>query len=240
MRALAAEIERLGGTIFERTPTLSATLTAQKQISTLTGSVTAKRVIFATGGYTTALIPRLQRAILPIATYMMLTEPAPTRLAQTTKTTAAILADRRASDYYRHVDNGQRLLWGGRIINRAGSPDAVAKELRAAMLDVYPQFAPLKTDIAWSGQIAYARHRMPQVGKLQPNVWHITAFGGHGLTTTAIAGKVLAEAILGETDRIQLFAPWGLANAFGRAGLLAAQLTRWTLQAQDKWRERRS
>ncbi len=77
------------------------------------------------------------------------------------------------------------------------------------MLDVYPQLAPLKTELAWSGQMAYARHLMPQVGQLQPDVWHITAFGGHGLNTTAIAGKVLAEAMLGQSDRIQMFAPFG-------------------------------
>ena len=239
LRALAVEIERLGGKIFERTPALSATLTAQKLIRTPTGSVTARRVIFATGGYTTNLVPRLKRAILPIATYMMLTEPAPALLAATIRTKAAILDDRRASDYYRLVDNGSRLLWGGRITTREASPDAVAKNLRAAMLDVYPQLAPLKTDLAWSGQMAYARHLMPQVGQLAPDAWHITAFGGHGLNTTAIAGKVLAEAILHQSDRLNLFAPWGLTNAFGRAGLLAAQLTYWALQAQDKRRERR-
>ena len=78
------------------------------------------------------------------------------------------------------------------------------------MLDVYPQLAALKTDLAWSGQMAYARHLMPQLGQLQPGVWHITAFGGHGLNTTAICGKILAEAILNQSDRIHLFAPFQL------------------------------
>jgi gamma-glutamylputrescine oxidase len=116
----------------------------------------------------------------------------------------------------------------------------VARELRRAMLDVYPQLAPLKTELAWSGQMAYARHLMPQLGQLQPGVWHITAFGGHGLNTTAIAGKVLAEAMLGETDRIALFAPFALNWAGGPIGLAVAQLTYWGLQAQDWWRERRA
>ena len=177
--------------------------------------------------------------MLPIATYMMVSSPAPDLLAQVIKTKAAILDDRRASDYYRLVDGGQRLLWGGRITTRAANPQGVAAELRRAMLDVYPQLAPLQTDLAWSGLMAYARHLMPQVGQLQPDVWHITAFGGHGLNTTAIAGKVLAEAILHQSDRIELFKPWGLDYAGGPIGLAVAQLTYWYLQAQDHWRERR-
>lgn len=238
LRALAREIESLGGHIYENTPATAADLGAQKRIRTPHAQVTAQRAIFATGGYTGPLIPRLKRAVLPIATYMMLTEAAPDLLAATIKTRAAILDDRRASDYYRLVDNGQRLLWGGRITTRAASPEGVARELRAAMLDVYPQLAPLKTELAWSGLMGYARHLMPQIGRLQPDVWHITAFGGHGLNTTAIAGKVLAEAILHQSDRIQLFAPYGLTYAGGPLGLAAAQLTYWLLQAQDKWRER--
>ncbi len=240
LRGLAREVERLGGTIFEHTQATGADLGPQKRIRTPEGHVTAQRAIFATGGYTGPLIPRLKRAILPIATYMMLTEEAPDLLAQTIETREAVLDDRRASDYYRLVDGGKRLLWGGRITTRAASPEGVARELRKAMLDVYPQLAPLKTEIAWSGLMAYATHRMPQIGLLQPDVWHVTAFGGHGLNTTAIAGKVLAESILNQSDRIQLFAPWGLTHAGGPLGLTAAQLTYWYLQAQDIWRERRA
>ena len=238
LRALAAELERLGGRIFEASPALGCDLAATKTIRTEHGHVTARRAVFATGGYTGPLIPRLQRGVLPIATYMMLTEAAPDLLAATIRTRAAVLDDRRASDYYRLVDGGARLLWGGRITTRAASADAVARELRAAMLQVYPQLAPLKTDLAWSGQMAYARHLMPQLGLLQPDVWHITAFGGHGLNTTAIAGKVLAEAILNQSDRIAQFAPFGLDWAGGPIGLAVAQLTYWGLQVQDLWRER--
>jgi gamma-glutamylputrescine oxidase len=240
LRALAREVERLGGTIFEETAATAATFGPQKRIQTHQGQITARRAVFATGGYTGPLIARLKRAVLPIATYMMLTEPAPDLLAATIKTREAILDDRRASDYYRLVDGGQRLLWGGRITTRAADAAGVARELRAAMLDVYPQLAPLKTALAWSGLMAYARHKMPQIGQLEPDVWHITGFGGHGLNTTAMAGKILAEAILHQTDRITLFAPWGLQYAGGPLGLAAAQLTYWTLRAQDHWRERRA
>ena len=239
LRGLAREIERLGGHIFEQTPALGATFGPSQRIRTPQGQVNAARAILATGGYTGPLIPRLHRAVLPIATYMMLTEPAPDLIASAIRTRHAILDDRRASDYYRLVDGGARLLWGGRISTHEASAASVAQQLRRAMLKVFPQLHDLKTALAWSGRMAYARHLMPQVGLLRPNVWHITAFGGHGLNTTAIAGKVLAEAMLGETDRLRHFAPFGLTWAGGPFGLAVAQLTYWGLQAQDWWRERR-
>ncbi|MCW1917620.1 FAD-binding oxidoreductase [Rhodobacter sp. KR11] len=235
---LARAAESLGVRIYENTPAVATDFGISQRIRTPKGMVTARRIVLATGGYTGALIPRLQRAILPIATYMMATEAAPDLLAEVIRTPMAVLDDRRASDYYR-VSQG-RLLWGGRITTRAAPDAAVARDLHRAMVEVYPQLAGLRVDHSWSGLMGYARHRMPQLGRLAPDLWHITAFGGHGLNTTAIAGKVLAEAMLGQSDRIKAFAPFGLDWAGGRLGLIAAQLTYWGLQAQDKWRERRS
>lgn len=239
LRGIAAEVERLGGAIHEASPVTGVYLDSPvKRVTTPLGSAEAPRIVFATGGYTGPLVPRLQRAILPIATYMMISEPAPELIASAIRTRACMYDDRRAGDYYRLVDGGARLLWGGRITTRAADPAGIARELRQEMLTAYPQLAGLRTELSWSGLMGYARHLMPQLGTLQSGVWHITAFGGHGLNTTAIAGKVLAEAILGESDRIRLFAPFGLDWAGGTAGLLVAQLTYWKLQLQDWWRER--
>jgi len=241
LRGIAAEVERLGGRICESTAAVSAHLDgAEKRIATAGGEVRAPTVVVATGGYTGPLLPRLRRAVLPIATYMMASEPAPDLIATAIRTRACMYDDRRAGDYYRLVEDGARLLWGGRISIREADPAGIARQLRREMVGAYPQLAALKTEICWSGLMGYARHQMPQIGRLSANAWHITAFGGHGLNTTAVAGKVLAEAILGESDRIDLFAPFGLDWAGGPLGLAAAQLTYWWLQAGDRWRERRA
>lgn len=239
LRAIAAEVERLGGVIHESSAVTGVGLEgAIKSVTTPAGRAEARQLVFATGGYTGPVMPRLRRAILPIATYMMISEPAPELIASAIRTRACMYDDRRAGDYYRLVEGGARLLWGGRITTRAADPAGIAHELRREMLTAYPQLAGLKTDLSWSGLMGYARHLMPQVGEMSPGIWHITAFGGHGLNTTAIAGKVLAEAMLNQTDRIRLFAPFGLDWAGGAAGLIAAQLTYWKLQMQDRWRER--
>ena len=239
LRGLAREIERLGGLIHERSPVVACDLDRPvKRLRTQGAEIEAAQVVFATGGYTGRLSARLRRAFLPIATYVMVSEEAPDLLASAIRTSDAIGDNRRAGDYYRLVEGGRRLLWGGRITTRAASADGVARELRREMVGTYPQLAGLKTELAWSGLMAYARHLMPQIGQMSPGVWHATAFGGHGLNTTAIAGKVIAEAILGQSDRYRLYAPFGLSWAGGPFGLAAAQLTYWKLQAQDWWRER--
>lgn len=239
LRAVAGEIERLGGRIHERSGAIEANLgSAEKIVRTGGGNVRARQAVFATGGYTGPLVGRLKRAFLPIATYVMVSEDAPDLIAEAITTTDAVGDNRRAGDYYRIVEDGRRLLWGGRITTRAASPGVLARQLRREMVTTYPQLEKLKTELAWSGLMSYARHLMPQIGALQPGVWYLTAFGGHGINTTAIAGKLIAEAILGESDRYRLFAPFGLAWAGGPAGLAVAQLTYWKLQAQDWWRER--
>lgn len=239
LRGVAAEIERLGGCIYEGSPVTHTELDKTvKTVRTANGQISAKNVVFSTGGYTGGLNKKLQRAYLPIATYVMVSEEAPDLIREAIQTRDAIGDNRRAGDYYRTVDGGKRLLWGGRITTKAASPDGLARELRNEMTGTYPQLHDLKTELAWSGLMSYARHLMPQIGEMQAGVWHCTAFGGHGLNTTAIGGKLVAEGILGVSDRYKLFRPFGLDWAGGYAGLAVAQLTYWKLQAQDWWRER--
>ncbi|MGD9478387.1 NAD(P)/FAD-dependent oxidoreductase [Shinella sp. G-2] len=239
LRAIAAEIERLGGRICEQSPATSVDFSrTEKRVKTAGGEVRAHDVVFTTGGYTDGLNGRLKRSFLPIATYVMVSEEAPELIATAIATENAIGDNRRAGDYYRLVDGGRRILWGGRITTHAASTAGLVKELRAEMIGTYPQLRDLRTELAWSGLMSYARHLMPQIGRMSPGVWYCTAFGGHGLNTTAIGGKVIAEGILGESDRYRLFEPFGLVWAGGLAGLAVAQLTYWKLQAQDWWRER--
>ena len=239
LRAVAKEIERLGGRIYENSAATRCDIDgAEKRAVTASGQVKARHIVFTTGGYTGSLVGKLKRSFLPIATYVMLTEEAPDLIREAISTRDAIGDNRRAGDYYRVVEDGKRILWGGRITTRAASPAALAQELRREMTGTYPQLKELKTELAWSGLMSYARHLMPQIGEMQPGVWHCTAFGGHGLNTTAIGGKLVAEGILGQSDRYKLLKPFGLVWAGGIAGLATAQLTYWKLQAQDWWRER--
>jgi gamma-glutamylputrescine oxidase len=241
LRALGREIERLGGRIFEHSRVVQLLDHGDgKLVKTAEGQVKAGAVLITTGGYTDGLVGQIKRAYLPIATYVMVSEEAPELIASAIRTTSAIGDNRRAGDYYRVIDGGRRLLWGGRITTRAADTPGVVRELRNEMVGTYPQLASLKTELAWSGLMSYARHLMPQIGQLDRATWYCTAFGGHGLNTTAIGGKVVAEAICGQSDRYKLFEKFGLVWAGGAAGLAAAQLTYWKLQMQDWLAERKA
>ncbi len=239
-RALAREIVRLGGRICEASPVVSCDFEGpRKRIRTARSSVEAEHVLFTTGGYTGSVFSPLRNAYLPISTYVLLTEKAPDLIASAVRTKAGVGDDRRASDYYRVVEDGSRLLWGGRITTRTTDPRNIAQLLRHEMVTTYPQLADLKVEIAWSGLMSYARHLMPQIGQYKPGIWYCTAFGGHGMNTTAIGATVVAEAIKRESDRLKLFEPFGLAWNGGVFGTAAVQMTYWAYQASDYIRERR-
>ena len=116
----------------------------------------------------------------------------------------------------------------------------MAELLRRNIVSTYPQLAALKVELAWSGLMSYARHLMPMIGRLSPGLWYCSGFGGHGMNTTAIGGRVVAEGIVGESDRYRRFAPFGLVWNGGPFGVAAVQATYWRYRAIDLWRERRT
>jgi gamma-glutamylputrescine oxidase len=206
------------------------------RVSTAEGVIKAQEVVICCGGYIESLYPKLAGAILPIATYVMVTEPLGDKLATAMRTGAAIYDTRFAFDYYRPLTD-TRLLWGGRIAVRERSPASVSRLLYGDMLKVYPQLAGTRVEFAWSGMMSYGRHKMPQLGRLPEGLWYGMGFGGHGVAPTTLAGEVLAAAMLGDTVNIDRFKAWGLPITGGPAGLLAAQLTYWYYELRDWMRQ---
>jgi gamma-glutamylputrescine oxidase len=202
------------------------------RVATACGEVNAREVVVCCGGYIDRLHRRLSGAILPIATYVMTTEPLGERLHSAMRTEAAVYDTRFAFDYYRPLPD-TRLLWGGRIAVRDRDPAVVASVLRRDMLKVYPQLEGARVEHAWSGMMSYARHKMPQIGRLPDGLWYGAGFGGHGVGPTTLAGELLAAAIAGDLDGVEQFRHWGLAATHGPAGQFAAQLTYWYYALRD-------
>jgi gamma-glutamylputrescine oxidase len=196
------------------------------------GAVTAKEVVFAGGGYARGVAPRIERAVLPIATYVIATEPLGARLADAIDAPYAVYDTRFAFDYYRPLQD-TRILWGGRISVLDRGPDAIARLLKRDLARVYPQLADVKVEHAWGGLMSYARHKMPQIGRDADGVWHAIAFGGHGMAPTTVAGETLADALALGVPVPEGFSAFSLTRTFGLAGLAAAQLTYSAFQARD-------
>ena len=206
------------------------------RVSTPRGQVRAREVVLCGGGYLGRLHQGLGRAILPIASYVMVTAPLGQRLQTVLRCGAALYDTRFAFDYYRPLAD-TRLLWGGRIAVRERSSAQVAALLYRDMLKVYPQLDGVRIDYAWSGLMSYARHKMPVLGRLPDGLWYGSGFGGHGVAPTSVAGEVLAAALCGDNAALSGFASWRLPATFGVAGLAAAQLTYWYYGMRD-WMRR--
>ena len=235
---LAVAIEACGARIHEQTPAVRLERRgAAWRIHTPDGHVDAETVVLACGGYLAGLDRQVDRAVLPIATYVMATEPLGERLAECFGTRAAVYDTRFAFDYYRPLPD-TRILWGGRISIRDREPMTVAKILRRDLLEVFPQLHDVRIDYAWSGLMSYARHQMPQLGTRGDGLWWIQAFGGHGVSSTAALGELLAAAIAEHDTGWRELADFGLAESFRPLGFLGAEASYLWYRFKDWMKER--
>ena len=237
--ALAADIERHGGTLYEDTEAVALAQDGSGwRLRTQRGGVKARHVVLAGNADLGAVQPRIARAVLPVATYVAVTDNLGPCLGEAIRWAGAISDTRRAGDYYRVVD-GNRLLWGGRITTDTNEPPRLREMMRGDILSVYPQLGDIGIAYAWPGIMGYAPHKMPQVGEIEPGLWVCSAFGGHGVAQTAAGADAVAAGILGDPSRWRLFAPFGTGWAGGPVGRAATQLAYWGLQMRDWWDEKR-
>ena len=99
-------------------------------------------------------------------------------------------------------------MWSGRATTWARKPRRYVRALTADIKQTYPQLGEMAVDYAWSGSFGNTIHRMPQIGELGPGVWLASGFGGHGLDTTAMAGNLIARAILDGDQTWRQFTPF--------------------------------
>lgn len=225
---VAAAVEAGGGRIFEASPATALELDrAEKRVRCAQGSVKARQVVLACGGYVDGLHPKVSGAVRPIATWVMATEPLGERLKEVMRGPYSVIDSRFDFDYYRPLPD-TRILWGGGITIRRSDPNSLGEIMRGKLLTVYPQLAGVRVECAWSGLMGYPRHSMVQIGEVSPGAWYSNGFGGHGMGTTTLAGELVAAAIAEGDDRYRLFAPFGLDWTGGRAGLVAVEaIYRW-------------
>jgi len=236
---VARTITDLGARLFEHSPVLGIEKHAGKYVvRTEGGEVHAEEVVFSGGGYARGVYRPVERAVLPIATYVVATKPLGTRLKEAIACESAIYDTRFAFDYYRPLKDS-RILWGGRISILDRGPEAIAKLLKADLATVYPQLEDVEIEYSWGGLMSYGRHQMAQIGQDDNGIWHAVGFGGHGMAPTTVAGEVLADAIASRLPVPAGFGQFGLTRTFGMAGLMAAQATYTAYQAIDAFDARR-
>ncbi|CAG9261870.1 gamma-glutamylputrescine oxidase [Burkholderia diffusa] len=203
---LARAARAAGVTIHEDTPALALERAApHHRVRCARGHVDARYVVLAGNAYLGRLAPSLARKIIPVATYLIATEPlGEARAAETMPADAAISDCNSALDYFR-LTRDRRLLWGGKASSSTRAPRDLATAMRRDMLKTFPQLADVRIDYAWGGLIDATMNRAPHFGRLEPTVYFAQGFSGHGVNVTGLAGRLIAEAIDAQAARFDLF-----------------------------------
>ena len=237
---VAAAAERDGARIYEGTPVLSIDPNGvRKRVVTPQARLRAHHVVLAANIGIGKLLPRLGGALLPVTTYVIVTVPLGARLRQLIRYAGAVSDSDLADNHYRIV-GGDRLMWSGRATAWRGNPRHYIAALTADIARTFPQLGAVAADYAWSGTLGHTIHRMPQIGALGPGVWLASGFGGHGLNTTAIAGNLIAGAIVEGDETWRRFSPFEIIWTGGILGRATMQFYYWARRAREALAERQA
>jgi gamma-glutamylputrescine oxidase len=237
---LAAAAERAGVRIYEHTPALSIDPAGvRKRIVTPHARLRASHVVLCGNVQIAPLMPPIGAALIPVTSYVITTAPLGQRLAEAIDYRGAVSDTDLADNHYRIV-GGDRLMWAGRSTMWARKPHRYVRTLTADIRKTYPQLGDVAVDHAWSGTLGFSIHRMPQIGELGPGVWLASGFGGHGLNTAAMAGNLVARAIVDGDQTWRQFTPFELVWAGGIFGRAVMQTYYWTKRLRAALAERRA
>lgn len=209
-RGLARAVERLGVRIVEGTEVTAfrpRDADGQATLVTERGEVRAPVVVLAGEAWLSQL-PGLRRQLIPIYSLIVLTEPVDDATwAQIGWAGREVVASTRLSvDYLSRTEDG-RILFGGRgAPYRFGSPvrpefdhhGPTHERLRRFVREWFPALRDVGFSHAWGGPLGMPRDWHPTVA-FDPGTGIATARGyiGHGVSTTNLTGRVLAELISG-------------------------------------------
>jgi glycine/D-amino acid oxidase-like deaminating enzyme len=179
------------------------------EIETTGGSIRAERGVLALGAWTSTL-PAFRRSIVPRGTYIVVTEPAPDRLAEVGWTGGEGLGDRRTALHYFRTTPDGRIAFGAAAAT-AGAGVGLGRRLRydeasiVKLVDDFRRFFPSWRDVgfeaAWGGPMDVTGTHQPSFGALPAGAMHYgVGYTGGGVGPCHMGGKILAALTLGIDD----------------------------------------
>ena len=222
--------QSLGANIFENSQVTNITYGDNPVVTTQKGSVKAGHVILCGNAYMGKLVPYLDARVLPATSCIIGTEPlSDEQLQQTMVRDVAVCDSRTALDYYR-LSADKRLLFGG-LSNYTGlEPTNAEAVMQNKMAKVFPSLKNVKVDYSWSGRMGISVRRMPQIGRLKnSNILYASGYSGHGVAPTHMTGRLLAEAVDGNTHRFDIMnkmfhLPWPGGKLLRRPAMAAGMM----------------
>lgn len=202
----AAAIEKLGGLIFENSKVEKIVEGNTPKIVTRNGSVSCNFTIVAGNAYLDGLLPELERKAIPCGTQIITTERLTAQQQQEILPSDHCVEDcNYLLDYFRLSGDG-RLIYGGGVTYGAREPKKITSMVQPNMLKTFPQLADCNIDYAWTGNFCLTLMRLPQFGRVNNNIYYAQGYSGHGVTSSHLAGKLIAESIIGQAQRFDVFA----------------------------------
>ena len=200
----ATAFESQGGRIFEQSPVTAIQRGTTAVVKTGQGEVHAKFVIVACNAYIGTLEPKLSAKAMPCGTQVIATAPL-ANWQDVLPQDHCVEDTNYLLDYYR-LSADKRLIFGGGVVYGAKDPDDIESHIRPNLERTFPQLKGVKIDYAWTGNFLLTLSRLPQVGRLDGNIYYAQGCSGHGVTYTHMIGRVLSEAIHGQCSRFDVFA----------------------------------
>ncbi|MDH1470169.1 FAD-binding oxidoreductase [Shewanella sp. GD03713] len=196
----------LGAKIFEHSQVLDIQQGELATVVTPKGRVKANSVLIAGNAYHKLGRPQLRGMLFPASLGNCATAKLPPELAkQLNPQDLAVYDCRFVLDYYRlTADN--RLMFGGGTNYSGRDPKNVAAELRPAIERTFPQLKGVDIEFAWAGMAGIVINRIPQLGKIAPNIFYCQGYSGHGVATSHIMAEIMGQAIDGQMREFDLFA----------------------------------
>lgn len=208
VQGLARAAEQAGVRIFERSAVRSyREQRGQVQVCTAGGQVRAGHLLLAGNAYLGKLLPWYRKGFMPIGSYIGATRPLGDLAEQLIPSRAAVCDMNTLIDYYRLTPDN-RLLFGGRASARDARPDALRQTMRERMAQVFGQLAGEDFEYLWGGQVAMTMSKAPVFGRLGPRVLFTQGYSGQCVAMAGLAGKLMAETVLGDARNFDLMARW--------------------------------
>lgn len=208
-RGLARAAIRHGARVYGQSPVIAWRREAgSHRLITPTGSLTARRVLVATNGFTRETLHRgVAGRLLPVLSNIVVTRPLDDaeRAAQGWRAQTPIYDSRRLLFYFRLLPDG-RFLFGARGGTDAGASGAV--RARAWMVRrlgrSFPAWAGVEVTHFWRCLACLSRRLTPFVGRLddESEVYASLAYHGSGVAMGTWCGRAAARMIAGRHERL--------------------------------------
>jgi glycine/D-amino acid oxidase-like deaminating enzyme len=169
-------------------------------VRTSQGDISAGDVIVATNGYTNERpVPQLGKRIVPIGSYVIVTEPlGEVEAAAVFPNNSMVYTKRRLLHYMRRTPDNRILIGGRRNLQTDLPMEESADDLRSSLVRYFPQLSTKPITHVWGGKLAVPFDLIPHMGRVD-GVWYAMGYAGHGVGLSTLLGHDLAGMLLGES-----------------------------------------